>query len=175
MLVSVSDWQKRLVEAMQSRGVNASELGRRTGFTSQYINSLKNGDRGARLPHETATKIAHALGITVEWLVQGTGTRERLSDVYPVRPKVPSYHHDDDDPPSVSGFHDHAPEMYPSRAEACALLSNVVAPEVIRALRAAVPPDPAVDPGRDWWIAHAKELARDLKKIHADPAFRKAK
>jgi len=165
------DWQKRLGEAMDARGVSGVELARRTGFTSQYINSLKNGERGSRLPHETATKLAHALGITVEWLTQGTGARDRLSDVYPVaRPAPPSY---DDDPPSVSGFHDHTPEIYPSRAEACALLAGVVAPEVLRALRVAVPPDPHVDPGRDFWIARAKDLARDLRKIHADPTFAK--
>jgi transcriptional regulator with XRE-family HTH domain len=154
---------------MQTRNVSGVELARRSGFTSQYINSLKNGERGNRLPHETATKLAHALGVTVEWLVHGTGARDRLSDVYPVAPpRPPAY---DDDPPSRSGFHERDIERYPSRAEACALLANAVAREVLVALRSAVPPDPAVDPGREWWIAHAKELARDLRKIHADPAF----
>jgi transcriptional regulator with XRE-family HTH domain len=170
MLLEMSEWQKRLVEAMQARSVTGADLARRTGFTSQYINSLKNGERGDRLPHETATKIAAALGVSVEWLVHGTGNRERLSDVYPVaRPRVPSY--GDDDPPSQSGFHEKEIERYPSRAEACALLANAVAREVIVALRSAVPPDPSKDPGREWWIAHAKELARDLRKIHADPVF----
>jgi transcriptional regulator with XRE-family HTH domain len=162
----VSDWQKRLVEAMDARGVTGAMLAKRTGFTSQYINSLKNGERGNRLPHDTAQKLAAALGVTVEWLVSGSGARERLSDVFPVAP--PSY---DVDPPSRSGFY----ERYPSRAEVVALLSNTAPPEVIAALRIAVPKDPSVDPGRDFWIAHAKELARDLKKIHADPAFKKAK
>jgi len=165
----VSDWQKRLVEAMTARGVSGADLAKRTGFTSQYINSLKNGDRGARLPHGTATRLAAALGVSVEWLTQGTGARERLSDVYPVAPPAPPSY--DDDPPSRSGFY----ERYPSRAEVVALLANTAAPEVLAALRIAVPKDPSVDPGRDYWIAHAKELARDLKKIHADPAFKKAR
>jgi len=162
----VSEWQTRLVEAMNARGVTGVELAKRTGFTSQYINSLKNGERGARLPHGTASRLAHALGVSVEWLTQGTGARERLSDVFPVAP--PSY---DDDPPSRSGFY----ERYPSRAEVVALLANTAAPEVLAALRIAVPKDPSLDPGRDYWIAHAKDLARDLRKIHADPAFKKAK
>ena len=39
---------------------------------------------------------------------------------------------------------------------------------MIEALRAAVP-DGDEDPGRDYWIAYAKDLARDLKRIEADP------
>ena len=49
-----------------------------------------------------------------------------------------------------------------------ALLGAVAAPEVIDALRAAVPDD-AVDPGRDYWIRYAKDLARDLRRIKEDP------
>ena len=33
----------------------------------------------------------------------------------------------------------------------------------------AVVPEGGVDPGREWWIAYAKDLARDLKRIKADP------
>jgi transcriptional regulator with XRE-family HTH domain len=152
----VSDWQERLGEAMQSRGLSGGELARRTGFTSQYVNSLRNGERGARLPHDTARRLAHALGVTVEWLTKGEGPRERLSDVYPVMV-----------PPSSSSLED----PYPSRAEAIALLESSVEPQVIVALRAAVPPEPGVDPGRDHWIAHARGLAEDLRRIKLDPAF----
>ena len=149
---AVDDWQTRLAEAMETRGVSGGELARRAGFTSQYVNSLRSGDRGARLPLETARKLAHALGVSVDWLTRGEGPRERLSDVFVVgqRPPAPS-------------------DIYPSRGEAIALLASVVEREVVEALRAAVPPEPGVDPGRDWWIAHAKELARDLKRIKADP------
>ena len=142
------DWQSRLSEAMQSRGLSGGELARRAGFTSQYVNSLRSGDRGARLPLETARKLAAALGVSVDWLVKGEGPRERLSDVF-----------------VVGG----APaEPYPSRTEAIALLATVVEPEVITALRAVVP-DGDGDPGREFWIAYAKDLARDLKRIKADP------
>ncbi len=84
----------RLAEAMTARGLSGGELGRRTGFTSQYVNSLQKGDRGARLPHDTAKRLAHALGVSVEWLTRGDGPRERLSDVYPThvqraRPFIP--------------------------------------------------------------------------------------
>ncbi len=151
----MEDWQERLSEAMQSRGLSGGELARRTGFTSQYINSLRTKDRGARLPLDTARKLAAALGVTVEWLTTGEGERERLSDVYPVHV-----------PPSNG-----APEPYSSRAEAIALIGSLVEPEVIAALRATTPRDPSVDPGRDFWIAHARELARDLRRIKADPGF----
>jgi len=149
----MSDWQDRLVEAMQARGLSGGELGRRSGFTSQYINSLRSKERGARLPLDTARRLAHALAVSVEWLSHGTGPRERLSDVYPV------FQASD---PSVC-------DRYPSRAEAVALLETTVDPEVIAALRAALPENPESDPGRDFWIKRAKDLARDLRRIKADP------
>jgi transcriptional regulator with XRE-family HTH domain len=154
------DWQTRLGEAMEARALSGGELARRAGFTSQYVNSLRSGERGARLPLDTARKLAHALGVSVEWLTKGEGPRERLSDVYvvgasgtatPFRPPAPS-------------------DIYPSRAEAIALLARVAPPEVIEALRTVVPESDG-DPGREFWIAYAKELARDLKRITNDPDF----
>jgi len=149
------DWQTRLAEAMESRRLSGGELARRAGFTAQYVNSLRAGGRGARLPLDTARKLAAALGVSVDWLTKGEGARERLSDVYvvgeagAVRRAAPS-------------------DLYPSRAEAIALLAPHVAPEVIEALRLAVPDD-GVDPGREYWIKHAKDLARDLRRIKEDP------
>ena len=153
------DWQTRLGEAMDARALSGGELARRAGFTSQYVNSLRSGERGARLPLDTARKLAHALGVSVEWLTKGEGPRERLSDVFvvgssgtatPFRPPAPS-------------------DLYPGRAEAIALLAKVVEPEVIDALRAVVPDQSEADPGREFWIAYAKDLARDLKRITNDP------
>lgn len=152
------DWQTRLGEAMEARGLSGGELARRAGFTSQYVNSMRSGERGARLPLDTARKLAHALGVSVDWLTKGEGPRERLSDVFvvgatgaatPFRPPAPS-------------------DLYPSRAEAIALLAKVVEPEVIEALRAVVPEGDG-DPGREFWIAYAKDLARDLRRITNDP------
>jgi transcriptional regulator with XRE-family HTH domain len=147
-------WQERLAEAMAARGFSGGELARRAGFTAQYVNSLKSGERGGRLPLDTARRLAHALAVSVDWLTRGEGTRERLSDVYPVA--VP---------------HEPAPsDRYPGRAEAIALLANITPPEVIAALRAAVPEGDG-DPGREWWLAYAKELARDFRRIKDDPDF----
>lgn len=158
---SDDDWQTRLGEAMEARRLSGGELARRAGFTSQYINSLRSHGRGSRLPLDTARKLAHALGVSVDWLTTGDGPRERLSDVFVVggggglvRAPAPS-------------------DLYPSRAEAIALLAPHVAPEVIEALRAAVPED-GVDPGRDYWIKYAKNLARDLRRIKDDPDLRDA-
>lgn len=158
---SGEDWQTRLAEAMEARRLSGGELARRAGFTSQYINSLRSGGRGARLPLDTARKLAHALGVTVDWLTKGEGPRERLSDVYVVGAAGP--------PVSVTnGGRPPASDLYPSRAEAIALLAAYTAPEVIEALRAAVPED-GLDPGRDYWIRYAKDLARDLRRIKEDP------
>ncbi len=154
----MGDWQERLGEAMDARGLSGGELARRTGFTAQYINSMRSKERGARLPLETARRIAHALGVSVEWLTRGSGPRERLSDVYAIAPPTPG------DDAAASGL-----ERYPSRAEAVALLATTVEPEVISALRAALPEDPSADPGREFWIAHARDLARDLRRIKTDP------
>lgn len=154
----VEDWQARLAQAMESRALSGGELARRAGFTSQYINSLRSGERGARLPLDTARKIAHALGVSVDWLTRGEGPRERLSDVFVVGTSgVPALHR----PPAPS-------DLYPSRGEAIALLANVAPPEVIEALRAVVP-ETEGDPGREFWIAYAKDLARDLRRITNDP------
>jgi transcriptional regulator with XRE-family HTH domain len=133
-------------------------IARRAGFTSQYINSLRSGGRGARLPLDTARKLAHALGVSVDWLTKGDGPRERLSDVFVVGAGGTAVRRDVQQPS----------DLYPSRAEAVALLTPHVAPEVIEALRAAVPEDD-IDPGRDHWIKYAKELSRDLKRIKDDP------
>ncbi len=148
-------WQERLGEAMTARGFSGGELARRAGFTAQYVNSLKSGERGGRLPLDTARRLAHALAVSVDWLTRGEGPRERLSDVYPVA--APQQ----EQPPS---------DRYPGRAEAIALLANITPPEVIVALRAAVPEGDG-DPGREWWLAYAKELARDLRRIKDDPDF----
>ncbi len=150
-------WQERLSEAMIARGYSGGELARRTGFTAQYINNMKSGERGARLTLDTARKLAHALAVSVDWLARGEGPRERLSDVYPVVRAV------EGEPPSRS-------DRYPGRAEAIALLERIALPEVIVALRAAVP-DGDSDPGREWWLAYAKELTRDLRRIKEDPDF----
>ena len=149
----MSDWQDRLAEAMEARGFTGGELARKTGFTPQYINSLRNKERGARLPLDTVRRLAQALAVSVEWLSSGNGPRERLSDVYPV----------------YSGTDTVPSDRYPGRGEAIALLETTVEPEVIAALRAALPDDPDVDPGRDFWIERAKELVRDLRRIKADP------
>ena len=158
----MGDWQERLDEAMEARGLSGGELARRTGFTAQYINSMRSKDRGARLPLDTARRIAHALGVSVEWLTRGAGPRERLSDVYAIAASAGAGAGGDGEP--ASGL-----ERYPSRAEAIALLSTTVEPEVISALRAAIPDDPGADPGREFWIAHARDLARDLRRIKTDP------
>jgi transcriptional regulator with XRE-family HTH domain len=152
----VSEWQERLGEAMEARALSGGELARRTGFTPQYINSLRSKERGARLPHDTAARISAALGISVEWLTSGSGPRERLSDVYPIYAP----------PDSALGS-----DRYPTRAEALALLATTAEPEVVTALRSAVPPDPAVDPGLDYWIGRARQLTLALKGIKADPVL----
>ena len=140
------------------RGISGGELARRTGFTPQYMNSLRSKERGGRLPHDTAQRLAQALGVMVEWLTAGTGRRERLSDVFPIY---------------VEGAPESAvpTERYASRAEAIALYGARLDPEVIAALRAAVPPEAGVDPGRQFWIEHARELTIDHARIKADPVF----
>jgi transcriptional regulator with XRE-family HTH domain len=148
-------WQERLAEAMAARGFSGGELARRTGFTAQYINNMKSGERGARLTLDTARKLAHALAVSVDWLARGEGPRERLSDVCPVAQAT------DREPAS---------DRYPGRAEAIALLGAIAPAEVIAALRAAVP-EGDEEPGREWWLAYAKDLARDLRRIKDDPDF----
>jgi transcriptional regulator with XRE-family HTH domain len=168
----VSDWQERLVEAITARGISGGELARRSGFSAQYINSLRAKERGARLTLDTARRLAQALGVSVEWLTAGTGPRERLSDVYPIYVEGGA-------PPDSSSILGNTPgngrsltplpDRYASRAEAVALLATTVEPEVISALRAVVLDDPETDPGREHWIDYARHLVRDLHRIKSDP------
>jgi transcriptional regulator with XRE-family HTH domain len=160
------EWQERLVEAIAARGISGGELARRTGFSAQYINSLRSKERGARLPHDTARRLAAALGVSVEWLTFGAGSRELPSDVYPIY--VEGAPPDSTAMPASAAP---APDRYPGRAEAIALLSTTVEPEVIAALRAKVPDDPETDPGRERWIEYARELVRDLLAIKRDPVL----
>lgn len=157
LLLVNQDWQDRLFEAMSLRSITGAELARRTGFTAQYINSLKSKDRGGRLPLETAQKLAAALSVNLEWLVHGDEPREapRLSDVYP------------------AGTFTAATDPYPSRAEVIALLGPLIEAEVVAALRTVQPKDDK-DPGRDFWIAYAKDLTKTLRKIKSDPVFQSA-
>ena len=160
------EWQERLAEAIAARGISGGELARRTGFSAQYINSLRSKERGARLPLDTARRLAAALGVSVEWLTSGAGPRERLSDVYPIY--VEGAPPDSATPPASSVP---ATDRYPGRAEAIALLSSTVEPEVIAALRAKVPDNPDTDPGRARWIDYARELVRDFFAIKRDPVL----
>src|SRR4051812_34691304 len=127
---------------MTTRGISGGELARRAGVTAQYINSLRSKERGARLPADTARRLAAALGVAVDWLTQGTGPRERLSDVYPVYaeggPPESTTDPGATPPAPASRWVPVTPDRYPGRAEAVALLLNRVAPEVIAALRAKV-------------------------------------
>ena len=96
--------------------------------------------------------------MAVDWLTKGEGPRERLSDVFVVGASGHAVPHR---PPALS-------ERYPSRSEAIALLTKVVEPEIIEALRSVVPESDG-DPGREFWIAYAKDLARALRRIKDDP------
>lgn len=180
----MTDWQERLVEAVTARGISGGELGRRSGFSAQYINSLRTKERGGRLPHDTARRLAHALGVSVEWLISGTGPRERLSDTYPIYMEgppesgapvpagAPSSPGSQASPASQRGPGSQTSprfDRYPSRAEAIALLATTVEPEVVSALREVVLDDPEADPGREHWIAYARDLVRDLRRIKTDP------
>lgn len=137
---------------MDEQHVSGGELARRTGFTPQYINSLKSKERGGRLPIETAQKLAQSLGVSLDWLTRGEGPKEppRQSDVFPI--------------------HGGQDDRYPTRGEVCALLATHAAPEVLAALKAVVTKGD-VDPGRDFWIDYARDLTRALRRIKADPVF----
>ena len=94
---------------MDARGWSGGDLGRRAGFSAQYINSLRKKGRGARLPLETAQRLAQALGVALDWLIRGEGPREssRLSDVYP-----------------IFASSETLPDPFPSRTEVIALLGR---------------------------------------------------
>jgi transcriptional regulator with XRE-family HTH domain len=159
----VSDWRERLSEAMLQRGMSGGDLARKTNLSSQYINSLRNKDRGARPPLETARRLASALEVSVEWLMGSDG---QPSD--PGSRSTPL-------PPSSRSAIGSSSDPYTSRAVVIALLTgSEVAPAVIAALRQVLPDDPAIDPGNEFWIHKARALTLMFRTIQEDPVLRPA-
>jgi transcriptional regulator with XRE-family HTH domain len=62
----------RVRSALQSAGMTQAELARRVGVKQPSVNDWLSG-KTQRLKHETAVKVAAALGVRLEWLVWGRG------------------------------------------------------------------------------------------------------
>ena len=61
----------RLRRARALSGLSARELSKVAGLSASYV-SLVEAER-SKLGAETASKLARALGVTMEWLIDGTG------------------------------------------------------------------------------------------------------
>jgi len=70
----------RLIEAMDERGVTASDLARLSGLHKATISRLREHSRPPRA--ETVAKLASALGVTTEWLTYGHGPMRRASGTH---------------------------------------------------------------------------------------------
>lgn len=54
-------------------GWSPTELARRSGVSAEVISKIRSGARGERVSAEIAMKLAHALGVEMVWLVDGSG------------------------------------------------------------------------------------------------------
>ena len=70
----VATLSERVRETMQLRDLGFNELGRRMGKPPGYISLLLSGHRSPRA-HNVAA-LARALGVHLNWLVEGTGPRD---------------------------------------------------------------------------------------------------
>jgi transcriptional regulator with XRE-family HTH domain len=152
-LCLVSTLQDRLRWVLETRNLAAGALSVNAGLARSHIGGILRGNEESNLRESTARKIAKAADVSVAWLMTGQGPREP----YVEAEVVPLY------PNAVVSSGD----PYPSRTQVLLLLRGTVPDKVLDALRV-VTPAGGLDPGREWWIQHARELVRDLRAIEAE-------
>lgn len=64
----------RLLYARSSAGISSRELDRLAGTVEGHASMIERGDR-PRVEVDTADKLARALGLSLDWLVRGTGRK----------------------------------------------------------------------------------------------------
>ncbi len=73
------DLTTRLRDMRERAGMSAAQLASAADVTVGYIHQLERGDRGERLAAGVALKIARALGVSVEELIDPAGDVENLT------------------------------------------------------------------------------------------------
>lgn len=70
--MAVRTLQGRLRQARKTRGISASKLDAQAGLTRGHTWQIETG-RKPNIELETASKLATALGVSLDWLVRGEG------------------------------------------------------------------------------------------------------
>lgn len=138
----------RIAWLLKERGLSIRDLADLSGVGRSQIGSLKTGQRGKRgLSPDLAQKLATATNVDAEWLRTGKG--EPGGGL--LLPGAP--------PPA-------APDPFPNRTQALALLKGLVAPQVEEALRQ----EPATkdDLPLEKWLDRARELQRLFDDLERD-------
>jgi transcriptional regulator with XRE-family HTH domain len=73
------DLTTRLRDMRERAGMSAAQLASAADVTVGYIHQLERGDRGERLAAGVALKIARALGVSVEELIDPAADVENLT------------------------------------------------------------------------------------------------
>jgi transcriptional regulator with XRE-family HTH domain len=149
----VSSLQERLRWVLERRNLAAGALSLKAGLARSHLGGILRSTEESNLREATARKIAKAADVSVAWLMTGQGPREP----YVEAEVVPLY------PNAVMSSED----PYLSRTQVLLLLRGTVPDKVLDALRV-VTPAGGLDPGREWWIQHARELVRDLRAIETE-------
>lgn len=68
--------------------MSISAFARKCGLDKSYISRLESG-RSANLSSEKGKRIADELGLNVEWLLHGTGKKQRQATAYPANSAAP--------------------------------------------------------------------------------------
>ena len=72
---SIDSIGQRVVECRKEKGMTQAELVRQTGLAEQTITNLEKGHNPPDL--STVLKVVKIFGVTLDWLVFGTGPKFR--------------------------------------------------------------------------------------------------
>jgi transcriptional regulator with XRE-family HTH domain len=75
-------FMERLKLAQNRSGMSSSELARACGLSPQYLSRWAHADKSKNLPPSDVTlKLAQALNVDLLWLIAGTGTSDKKSNI----------------------------------------------------------------------------------------------
>ena len=77
----MSDFHSRVRDLRKLRGLSAAELAEKAELTEGYIHMIERGARGRRPTLDLARRLARALSVTVDELLDGADVAPEATDL----------------------------------------------------------------------------------------------